>query len=168
MNTTTAPAGRNIQPEDFFICSLSDEIRVDQQCQALLKEFHQHLLKENNLTARKAGSLAGGADYFLRDYVIDSLRCNIFKITARQVSGFAGNWYIHRSLEPNIKELAATLEGVAAFYGYCTVKGWVDAAVRDDITVVCADLDYFRQRIDSFHVLQGDDYPGWCAECPPD
>lgn len=165
MNTTTSTE-QNIQPTNFSISDFNDEIRVDQLCQSLLKNFHRHLLDSGDYTPLKAGSIAGGADYFLRDYVIDTLRANLFHITARQVRGFAGNWYIHRTLEPNMKELEAILSGVATFYRYCGVNGWVVAAVVDDIAAVCADLDYFRRRIDCFHALKGDDYPGWCEECP--
>jgi hypothetical protein len=166
MNTATTPAEQNIHPDNFCISDLNDEIRVDQQCQALLKSFHRHLLEHAGYPPLEAGSMAGGGDYFLRDYVIDTLRANIFHITARQVRGFAGNWYIHRTLEPNMKELGTILKGVAAFYRYCADNGWLHSAVSYDITAVCADLDYFHRRIDSFHALKGDDYPGWCEECP--
>ncbi|HMB16597.1 MAG TPA: hypothetical protein VKN62_09800 [Pelovirga sp.] len=166
MNPAQQPAELNVQPDNFFINDLSDEVRVDQLCQMLLKDFHRHLLDSGHCNPLEAGNMAGGGDYFLRDYVIDTLRANIFHITARQVRGFAGNWYIHRTLEPNMKELESLLKGVKAFYGYCGLKGWIAATVVDDIAVVCADLDFFRARIDSFHALKGDDYPGWCEQCP--
>lgn len=166
MNTETAPAQQHIQINDFTISNLNDEIRVDSLCQKMLRNFHHHLLNSGEITATEAGSMAGGADYFLRDFVIDSLRCNIFEITARQVRGFAGNWYIHRTLEPNMKELEAILSGIAAFYRYCGRKGWIDAGVSDDIAATCSEHDYFHRRIESFHLLKGDDYPGWCEECP--
>jgi len=166
MNPVKKTAELNIQPDNFLISNLNDEIRVDQQCQALLKDFHRYLLERGECPPLEAGSRAGGADYFLRDFVIDSLRANIFAVSARQVRGFAGNWYIHRTLEPNMKELGAILKGVAAFYYYCADNGWVNIAMSKEIATVCADLDYFHQRIDSFHALKGDDYPGWCEACP--
>lgn len=166
MNTATPPAEQSIHPDNFFISDLNDEMRVDQQCQTLLKNFHRHLLESRDCPPLEAGSMASGGDYFLRDYVIDTLRANIFHLTAPQVRGFAGNWYIHRTLEPNMKELEAILKGVAAFYRYCAVNAWVNTLISDEIAAVCADLDYFRGRIDSFHALKGDDYPGWCEECP--
>jgi hypothetical protein len=166
MNLLKNPAGLNVQPDNFSISDLSDEIRVDQLCQTLLKHFHQHLLDTGNFTPLEAGSMAGGADYFLRDYVIDSLRANIFHITARQVRGFAGNWYVHRTLEPNMKELETILKGVQGFYCYCADNDWVETIASDEIAATCSDVDYFRERIDSFHALKGDDYPGWCEQCP--
>ena len=166
MNPAKKFAAGNLKPDDFSITDLSDEIRVDQLSQTLLKRFHQHLLDIDKLNPLEAGSMAGGIDYFLRDYVIDSLRANIFSITASQVRGFAGNWYIHRNLEPNMKELGAILKGVAAFYRYCSLNGWLDSGITEEIVAVCADLDFYRGRIDSFHALQGDDYPNWCEQCP--
>lgn len=166
MNTATLPAGQTIHPEDFFINNLNDEMRIDQQCQGLLKNFHRHLLESGDYTPLEAGGMASGGDYFLRDFAIDTLRANIFHLTAPQVRGFAGNWYIHRTLEPNMKELEVILKGVAAFYHYCSDNRWIEKGVSDEIAEVCADLDYFRERIDSFHALKGDDYPGWCEKCP--
>ncbi|MBW6508231.1 MAG: hypothetical protein K0A94_01680 [Desulfuromonadales bacterium] len=166
MNTAPPPVEQTIRSDDFFISDLNDEMRVDQQCQALLKNYHQHLLKCGDYTPLEAGAMAGAGDYFLRDFVIDTLRANIFHLAASQVRGFAGNWYIHRTLEPNMKELKVILKGVAAFYHYCAANKWVKKGTSDEIAAVCADLDYFRGRIDSFHALKGDDYPKWCEECP--
>ena len=156
----------DIKPDDFTITDLQDEIRVDGLCQKLLKHFHRHLLATAEFNPLEAGSLAKGADYFLRDFVIDSLRGNIFAVTAFQVRGFAGNWYIHRTLEPNLKELESILRGVVLLYRFCATNGWINPSVSDEIGSVCTDLDYFQHRIDSFHDLAGDDYPNWCKECP--
>jgi hypothetical protein len=166
MSSLKKTAGVNVKPDNFSINDLSDEIRVDQLCQKLLKNFHQHLLDSGHFSPLEAGSMAGGADYFLRDYVIDSLRANIFHITARQVRGFGGNWYVHRTLEPSTKELEVILKGVQGFYCYCADNRWVDITVSHEIAVICSDVDYFRERIDSFNALTGDDYPGWCEQCP--
>ncbi|MBD1399165.1 hypothetical protein [Pelovirga terrestris] len=166
MNSLNKTAELNVQPDNFYINHLSDEIRVEQLCQKLLKHFHQHLLDSGKFSPLEAGSMASGADYFLRDFVIDSLRANIFHITARQVRGFAGNWYVHRNLEPNMKELETILKGVREFYCYCANNSWAETTVCHQIAEICCDLDYFRERIDSFHALTGDDYPGWCEQCP--
>ncbi len=166
MKPASTPVEQSILPDNFFMNDLNEEIRVDQLCQSLLKNFHQSLLGRDDCTSLEAGSMAGGADYFLRDYVIDTLRANIFHITARQVRGFAGNWYIHRTLEPNMKELEAILKGVKAFYNYCVENGWIATATGRDIAEICVDLDYFHRRIDSFHALKGDDYLNWCEQCP--
>jgi hypothetical protein len=166
MNLLKKTSGLTVHPDNFSMNNLSDEIRVDQLCKTLLRHFHQHLIETDHFSPLEAGSMAGGADYFLRDYVIDSLRANIFHITARQVRGFAGNWYVHRTLEPNMKELEMILKGVQKFYGYCADNGWVEAIVSDEIAATCTDVGYYRERIDSFHALKGDDYPGWCEQCP--
>ena len=163
----TAITAPEINPKDFDISDLTDEIRVDSMCQKLLKHFHRHVLcSGNNLSEREAGALAHGADYFVRDFVIDGLRINIFTLTAKHVRGFAGNWYIHRTLEPNTIELESILRGTAEFYRFCADCGWVSAPVSEEICAACSDLDYYRLRINSFHDLTGDDYVDWCQECP--
>lgn len=155
-----------IKPEDFNIDDLTDEVRVDGLCRTLLKHFHHHLHNSGDFGQREAGSLAHGADYFLRDFVIDCSRSNIFLVTAAHVRGFAGNWYIHRNLEPNISELTSILCGITEFYRFCAVCSWVSASDSEEISLACSELDYYRQRIDSFHDLVGDDYEEWCQECP--
>ncbi|MFO7764819.1 MAG: hypothetical protein R6V33_00150 [Pelovirga sp.] len=151
---------------DFTIADLQDEIRVDRFCQQLVSYFHRHLLDTGEAARLEAGSLARGADYFLRDFVIDSLRCNIFEISASQLRGFAGNWYIQHTLEPNMKELKTILRGVTLFYRFCAAKGWMNRSVSNEIESICTESDYFRYRIASYHDLSGDDYPAWCRACP--
>lgn len=156
----------DINKDQWSIFTLDDEIRVDRLCQSLLKDFHLHLLEEQQLDPLAAGSLTRGADYFLRNFVIDRLRTNIFLISAEQVRGFAGNWYIHQALEPNAKEMDATLQGIAAFYSYCNRQGWIEDYEVKEIEQACEHLDFYRERIDSFHALTGDDYDLWCRVCP--
>ncbi len=155
-----------INKDQWSILTLDDEIRVDQLCQQLLKEFHQYLLGSLGHDQLTAGALARGADYFLRDFVIDRLRTNVFLISAEQVRGFAGNWYIHQALEPNAKELGDTLQGVAAFYRYCFAQGWIEEYQFREIERACEHLDFYRERIEGFHALTGDDYDLWCRVCP--
>lgn len=165
--TQAKPAEQNnINKNDYSIRTLEDEIRVDQQCQTLLKSFHQHLLEDCRIEPLSAGALARGADYFLRDFVIDKLRGNVFLVTAEQVRGFAGNWYIHQALEPDAKELITILQGVAAFYQFCKENRWIDETQAADIEMSCQHLDFYRERMTSFHALTGDDYPLWCRVCP--
>jgi hypothetical protein len=159
-------ASVQLRPADFNIASLADEIRVDRLCQELLQDFHRYLLEELAVKPLKAGTLRRGSDYFLRDFVVDSLRANIFTVAAAQVRGFAGNWYIHRALEPNASELADILEGIAAFYRFSAAHGWVDQARMTAIADCCAEVEFYRERIESFHQLAGDDYPAWCRRCP--
>lgn len=166
MPTARNSASVPLRPADFNIASLADEVRVDRLCQELLRDFHRYLLEVLAVHPLQAGILRRGGDYFLRDFVIDSLRANIFTVTAAQVRGFAGNWYIQRALEPNASELADLLEGIAAFYRFSSEHGWIDHARMTAIADCCADVEFYRERIESFHQLAGDDYPAWCRRCP--
>ncbi len=146
--------------------SLDDEIRADQFCRNLLQIFHQHLLKEQNLEALEAGSLAAGADYFLRDFMISNQRKNIFDCSATLVRRFAGHWYIISNLEPNMAELMPILKGTERFYHYCLNNKMMAAETAEEIRRVCSDYDYYQQRIESFHNITGDGYSDWGNACP--
>lgn len=166
MSQTKLATMMAVNKDDYNIHNLADEIRVDQQCQALLSTFHQYLLANNGTAPLLAGSLARGADYFLRDFVIDRLLGNIFLVSAQQVRGFAGNWYIHQALEPDVGELADILRGVKEFYSYCGGNRLIANDTAKEIATACDHLEFYRERIASFHTLTGEEYPLWCRHCP--
>ncbi len=161
-----APPAELLDKSSYTIKTLEDEIRVDQLCCALLKKFHRSLLEEQQLDPLDAGSQAAGADYFLRNFVIDNRRGNIFEVTDKQVRCFAGHWYITSNLEPNLVELTAMLNGVASFYRFCAASSLVGQEVAAAIEQTCNDLAYYQNRIDSFHSLSGDGFMAWGKECP--
>ncbi len=151
--------------ENFEVRNLDDEIRVDGLCRQLLQEFHHELLHAGALPPETAGALAHGADYFLREFVIPDRRENIFSLSPWRVRQFAGNWYIVRNLEPNMAELTGILHGVAAFYDFCRRAGMVTDELAAEVRAECAELDYYRRRIDSFWAIEDDGYRAWEEEC---
>ena len=151
---------------NYGITTLEDEIRVDGLCRQLLQHFHQYLLREKCLEPLEAGALAGGADFFLRDYMIDKCRANLFEISAARISGFAGNWYIVSTLEPNLQELNNILKGICLFYCFCAEKDLIEDDLLQPVESSCGQLDFYRQRISSFHALEGDGFGAWNASCP--
>lgn len=163
-NEITAEALHN--KKNYSITSLEEEIRADRHCSALLKHFHQHLLHELKTDPLEAGSLAAGADYFLREFIIGSQRENILDIPALRVRQFGGNWYIIRNLEPNMDELTDMMLGTAAFYRYCATQKLIEVTTAEEITQECAQLDDFAKRIEEFHDISGDGYKDWDQCCP--
>ncbi len=153
-------------PKQYDISNLEDEIRVDRLCACLLKVFHDDLLNIQKLDPLAAGSLARGADYFLRDYMIDRHRCNIFAITGERLKGFAGNWYIVQNLEPDMTELADILSGVMAFYRFCTMRKLLNTETCLELEYHCKNHDYYQQRITAFFDIEGDGFLSWDKECP--
>jgi len=149
----------------FEIRTLQDEIRADALCQQLLQRFCRELVEGGQLSPQEAGTLAHGADYFLREFVIPDRRENIFELRPGRVRQFAGNWYIVHNLEPNLTELQDFLEGIAAFYAFCCKIGKVDEELAETVRGECAQLDYYRQRIDAFWAIEGDGYLAWEREC---
>lgn len=151
--------------EHFNIICLDDEIRVDGLCGRLLQTFCRDLVNAGEEPLR-AGQLARGADYFLRDFVIADRRDNLFRLDPLRVRQFAGHWYIIRNLEPNIAELREMLTGVEAFYRYCAHHGKVTPLTAEAIAQACHDLDYYAARIETFWAISGDGFSAWEKECP--
>jgi hypothetical protein len=150
---------------DFEIRELQDEIRADELCGRLLKLFHRDMMEEEGIPPAEAGTLTHGADYFLREFVIPDRRENIFAPRPSLVRQFAGNWYIVKNLEPNMAELGEMLMGIMAFYHYCEKVGLVSSEITARIQEECEQLDFYRQRIDSFWEIEGDGYFEWEKEC---
>lgn len=150
----------------YKIETLEDEIRVDQICKLLLLEYHQYLLKNMEIAPLEAGSMASGADYYLRDFMIDNRRTNIFQISPELIQSFAGNWYIINTLEPNMVELESILLGTSHFYNYCIEKMLVTSSTAEKVGQACSQLSYYQQRIESFHNLSGDGFTAWDKSCP--
>lgn len=164
----------NRAPQDLFnkenyrIASLEDEIRADRLCEQLLKECYLYLVEQQELSAEEASGLCFGASYFLREYLIPDRRANLFEMSPRHIRQFAGTWYIIKNLEPNLAELTGILEGVLAFHCFCCGLGLVNDRQTKTIQASCADLDFYRQRIESFFAIEDDGYFPWLADCPLD
>lgn len=151
--------------EQFEVNNLDDEIRIDHLCGDLLKHFFRYLVDERKLPAEQAGLLAHGADYFLKEFIIPDRRENIFSISGNRVRQFAGNWYIVKTLEPNITELTGILHGVEAFYDFCFLLGKVTKEQTENIRQECHQLDFYRNRIKDFWDITGDGYQAWDQAC---
>jgi hypothetical protein len=151
--------------ENFDVRNLQDEIRVDELCQRLLQRFLRELVENEKIPAAQAGAMAHGADYFLREFVIPDRRENILALRPGRVRQFAGNWYVVRNLEPNMVELESILKGIAAFYAYLCKIGKVGAELAETVRQECAQLGYYRQRIEDFWAIEGDGYAAWEREC---
>ncbi|MFO7982482.1 MAG: hypothetical protein R6V08_03430 [Desulfuromonadales bacterium] len=151
--------------ENFDISNLQDEIRVSEVVGDLLQHFYLYLVEQKSLYPEEASALAYGADYFLRDFIIDDRRENIFEIRAERVRQFAGNWYIVKNLEPNIRELEGLLAGILFFYQFCGDIGRVDPSLPEQIAGQCEELDFYRRRIDTFWEIEDDGYSDWEKEC---
>lgn len=150
----------------FDIQSLDDEIRVDALCQELLKLFYCDQVERQALTPETASALAYGADYFLREFVIPDRLENLFALRPGRVRQFAGNWYIVRTLEPNMVELRSILSGIDAFYDFCLHQGRVDAVLREQVRKETADLTFYEARIQAFWEISGDGFLAWDRACP--
>jgi len=165
----TEPKPKQIDPfdpENYTIETLEDEIRADLICKELLKLYHHYLLKYKSISPLEAGTHASGADYFLRDYMLDNRRTSPFKLSADLVRRFAGNWYIISTLEPNMVELKNILAGVSCFADFCVVNDMMGQPLATKINQSCSNIKFYQQRIDSFNDLSGDNFTAWNNDCP--
>lgn len=153
-----------VKNDDFHIRSDQDEIRVDGLCRELLREFHRSLLVRG-ADPEEAGSLAHGADYFVRDFVVASQRRNLLDEAPGLVRRFAATWYIISTMEPTIGEISGILRGIRELYRFLRDKGLVSAAYCEKMEQECEDTAYYEKRIESFWEITGDGYPDWEREC---
>jgi hypothetical protein len=153
-----------IDKDDFRVGTLEDELRVDGLCRKLLMRFYFQLM-EDGATPDRATFLAGGADYFIRDFVVGIRQRNIFDERPGIVHQFAGNWYIVTTMEPDLVQLSGHLEGVRAFYRFLRSRQLVSEEFLREIELECADTDFYARRISSFWEITGDGYGAWEREC---
>jgi len=150
----------------FNIDDLDSEIRVDRLTVALVKTFFLALTENEDLPAIEAGELCHGVDYFLREFIIGERQENLFQIDPDRIRQFAGHWYIIRTAEPNMSELALILAGVNLFYQFLTLAEQIKPTTAEAITQACGDITYYQQRIEDFWAIEDDGYTAWQAACP--
>jgi hypothetical protein len=163
---TTPLSFNQVNPEDFNIASLDDEIRVDTLCGRLLLAVRDQILARRNRTPLEVGELCHGADLFLRDFVIAACGDNPLRLPPERIRQFAGHWYIINTLEPNAGDLAVILSGVADCYAILAEHGLVDAELAQAAAAAGRELPWYRQRIDDYWAIEADGYAAWRAACP--
>lgn len=153
-----------IDKEAFTPVTQEDFMRVDNLCSALLLNFYEQLQTEG-LSPEDATELARGADYYVRDFVVDFKALNLFDEQPGIVRQFAGNWYIFNTLEPEIRHLEWHLRGIRAFYRFLHDHRLISAGYLEKIEKECDNISYYEGRIESFWKIEGDGYLAWEAEC---
>jgi len=155
-----------VHVDDFAVRTLADEIRVDALCCRLLLAVRDQLLDAGQLAPAEVGRLCHGADLFLRDFVIACCGDNLFHLPPERVRQFAGHWYIVNTLEPDLRELAGCLAGIAACYAVFAEHGLVSPTLQADIAAACVELPAYDRRIAEFWAIAGDGYRQWRDACP--
>jgi hypothetical protein len=153
-----------VNKADFVPATLDDEVRVDNLCKDLLMRFYNESLGAG-ISPEQATAFAGGADYFIRDFVVSIKNRSIFDERPGLVRQFAANWYIVNTLEPNITEIESYLAGVREFYRFLHGHQLISLKFLQSIEAECAELDYYASRIESFWDIKGDGYLAWEREC---
>lgn len=151
--------------DDFEFDTMDEELLVDGRCQQILKQFYL-FLQQQGMTAEQASELAFCADLYLRDYLIDFGRQNIVRPKPGIVTIFAGSWFITHMLDPEFAMLERHLTAITELYRYMHRQHLISAEELSYILKEAEELDYFRQRIDSFQNLTGAGFTAWDAECP--
>jgi len=154
----------NVDKKEYIPATLDDEVRVDKLCTDLLHRFYNEMIGAG-LAPEEATDHARGADYFVRDFVVGIKSRSIFEEIPGIVRQFAGNWYIVNTLEPNGPELEKHLAGIREFYRFLYGHQLISPRFLQAMEAECADLDYYKGRIDSFWDITGDGYLTWEREC---
>jgi hypothetical protein len=141
-----------------------DDLRVDHLCRQLLRHFYDQLLHKGIAPAIATG-WATGADYYVRDFIVDNRRLSVFDEIPGVIRKFAGTWYIITTVEPNRAELAGILAGIREFYRFLHDEGMVSTTFLEQAVADCDNLDWYERRIESFLAIAGDGYLAWEREC---
>lgn len=151
--------------DDFEFDTMEEELLVDERCQQILKQFYL-FLQQQGMTAELASELAFSADLYLRDYLIDFGRQNIVRPQAGIVTKFAGSWFVTHTLDPEFATLEHHLKAISELYRYMHRQHLISADELSFLLDEAGQLEFYRQRIDSFLNLSGDGFASWDAECP--
>jgi hypothetical protein len=151
--------------DDFEFDTIDEELLVDGRCQQILKQFYQ-FLQQQGMTAEQASDLAFSADLYLRDYLIDFGRQNIVRPQPGVVTKFAGSWFITHTLDPEFVTLERHLSAVSELYLFLHRQHLISAEELSFLLKEAGELEFYRQRIESFLNLTGDGFFAWDAECP--
>lgn len=151
--------------EDFEFDTLDEELLVDERCQQILKQFYL-FLQQQGMAAEQASELAFSADLYLRDYLIDFGRQNIVRPQPGIVTTFAGSWYITHTLDPEFASLELHLTALSELYRFLHRRHLISAEELTFLLEEAGQLEFFRQRIDSFLNLTGAGFAAWDAGCP--
>lgn len=150
--------------EDFDFETLDEELKADEQCRKLLQQFYHWL--QQQYSPEESSRLAFCADYYLRDYVIDFLRCNVLQPQPGQIRHFAASWFVTHTLEPRIADLDHHLDAIADLYRFLQVHQLIG---DDDLCWILQETnnrDYYQRRLEEFVALAGDGYDAWGREEP--
>jgi hypothetical protein len=161
----TLKAEFELEQVDFDFADMEEELRVDERCRSLLNRFYADLIN-SGVTTQHASDLAFCADFYLRDYLLDFSRQNVVRPRPGIVRYFAGNWFIIKTLDPEIAVLELHLEAIAELYRFLHRQHYISRDELEYLLAETAQTDFYRQRIESFLSIYGDGYIAWDAECP--
>ena len=150
---------------DFEFENIDEELLVDGRCQEILKQFYL-FLQQQGMAAEEASELAFSADLYLRDYLIDFGRQNIVRPQPGIITKFAGSWYITHTLDPELASLERHLTAMSELYRFLHRRHLISADELSFLLEEAGQLEFYRQRIDSFLNLTGAGFAAWDAECP--
>lgn len=151
--------------DDFEFDTIDEELLVDGRCQQILKQFYLYL-QQRGMTAEQASEMAFSADLYLRDYLIDFGRQNIVRPKPGIVTTFAGSWYITHTLDPEFVLLERHLTAIMELYRYMRRQHLVSADELTFLLKEAGELEFYRQRIETFLNLSGAGFVVWDAGCP--
>jgi len=153
------------EPDDFDFSDIEEELAVDERCRTLLNRFYMDLLGRG-LSEGEASELAFCADYYLRDYLLDFSRQNVVRPRPGIIRFYAGNWFIIKTLDPEMSVLETHLKAISELYVFLHRQHYISKEELDYLLDEAGQTEFYRQRIESFLKIKGDGYIEWGSACP--
>lgn len=151
--------------DDFEFASLEEELLVDQRCQQILKHFYLYL-QQRGMSAERASEMAFAADLYVRDFLVDFARQNIVRPQPGIITKFAASWFITHTLDPEMALLEHNLSAVSELYRFLNRQHLISAHELAFLLEEAGQLEFYRERIDSFLNISGDGFAAWDEKCP--
>lgn len=151
--------------DDFDFATLEEEVRVNERCQSLLGSFYHYLIIRGE-EPQAASDLAFCADKYVRDYLLDFARQNVVQPVPGVVRRFAANWFITRTLDPEMDVLERYLKAIGMLYAFLRSQHFISREELSWLEEEAAQTGYYSQRIERFLAIKNDEFAAWDAECP--
>ncbi|MGC8497427.1 MAG: hypothetical protein ACP5NL_05475 [Thermoplasmata archaeon] len=130
----------------------------------IFDQFFEYL-KSHGLKENTVGKRTDMAAYFIMNYVFvyEDLE-SILEVSGDTIRKFLGNWYIRKSMDPNIATIKSFLRAISDFFTFIHKEGFITDEDLDDIKEVCEDISWFEMRLRTYYMVSEEDFLKWIDE----
>jgi len=127
--------------------------------------FYKYL-KNKGLKDRSAIRQTNLIAFFIMNYffIYEDNIDNILYIYDDTIRKFLGNWYIRKSISPQISEIKSFLRAISNFFTFLKKEDFISKEDLQEIKQVCPDTGWFEMRLKTYFETQEDDFYDWIQE----